>query len=138
MFVGEFRHSLDDKSRLILPVKFRADFENGGYLAPNIDGCIELWTLGEYHRKSAEYQSRARSGDKNDREISRLWARMSSEAVMDRQGRFLVVGALRQYAQLVDEVIITGNLDHIELWSAAILDERSRIAEEIFLSEGLK
>ena len=33
-FVGQFQHSLDAKGRLILPAKFRPEFERGGHLSP--------------------------------------------------------------------------------------------------------
>ena len=55
VFVGQFQHSLDDKGRLILPAKFRREFERGGHLSPNTEGCVALWTPGEFARKSAEY-----------------------------------------------------------------------------------
>jgi MraZ protein len=45
-FVGQFQHTLDAKGRLILPAKFRAEYERGGHLSPNTDGCVALWTPG--------------------------------------------------------------------------------------------
>ena len=53
-FVGQFQHSLDAKGRLILPAKFRAEYERGGHLSPNTDGCVALWTPGEFARQAEE------------------------------------------------------------------------------------
>jgi DNA-binding transcriptional regulator/RsmH inhibitor MraZ len=53
-FVGQYQHSLDAKGRLILPAKFRVEFERGGHLSPNSEGCIALWTPGEFARQSDE------------------------------------------------------------------------------------
>jgi MraZ protein len=36
---------------------------------------------------------------------------------MDKQGRFVLPQAVREWAGLRDEVIIVGARDHIELWS---------------------
>ena len=54
-FVGQFQHTLDAKGRLILPAKFRSEFERGGHLSPNDEQCVALWTPGEFDRRAANY-----------------------------------------------------------------------------------
>ena len=80
-FVGQYQHSLDAKGRLILPAKFRAEFERGGHLSPNTEGCIALWTPGEFARQSDERLEQSRSGGSIDRKQVRYWAANSSDVV---------------------------------------------------------
>ena len=133
LFVGQYQHPLDDKGRLILPAKFRREFENGGHLSPNLDGCVALWTPGEFARKSAEDLEAGRHGTAAERRQSRFWATNSSEVDVDRQGRFALPPVIREFARLDGEVLIAGNLDHIELWNPQRYLEQVGEAEEAFI-----
>jgi MraZ protein len=131
-FVGQYQHAVDVKSRLILPVKFRAEFERGGHLSPNSEGCIALWTPGEFMRQADEKLANAKLGGAEGRQLARYWAANSSEVEFDKQGRFAIPQAIRDYGQLNDDVLIIGSLDHIELWNPAIFNEKVNIAADIF------
>ena len=131
-FVGQFQHTLDIKGRLILPAKFRTEFERGGHLSPNTEGCIALWTPGEFARQSEEHLERSRMGDAGDRQKMRYWAANSSDVEFDKQGRFALPGAIREYGQLTGEVLIVGALDHIELWNPLTYAEQVNAAGELF------
>jgi MraZ protein len=131
-FVGQFQHSLDVKGRLILPAKFRTEFERGGHVSPNSEGCVALWTPGEFARKTEEYLAESRSGGALGRQHARFWAANSSDVEFDKQGRFALPNAIRDYGKLDGDVLIVGMLDHIELWNPATYAEQVNSAEEIF------
>jgi MraZ protein len=131
-FVGQFQHSLDAKGRLILPARFRAEFERGGHLSPNTEGCVALWTPGEFARKSEEYLAASRSGGVLGRQQARYWAANSSDAEFDKQGRFALPVAIRAYGRLEGDVLIVGMLDHVELWNPATYAEQVNSVEEMF------
>ncbi len=131
-FVGQFQHSLDVKSRLILPAKFRTEFERGGHLSPNTEGCIALWTPGEFARQSEERLEQSRAGGALERQQVRYWAANSSDVEFDKQGRFALPLAIRDYGRLVGDVLVVGALDHVELWNPVTYAEQVNAAEEIF------
>jgi MraZ protein len=131
-FVGQFQHTLDAKGRLILPAKFRAEYERGGHLSPNTDGCVALWTPGEFTRQADERLVQARNGGADELRLARYWAANSSDAEFDKQGRFALPAAIRDYGQLEGDVLIVGSLDHIELWNPTIYDQKVNPAEAIF------
>jgi MraZ protein len=131
-FVGQFQHSLDAKGRLILPARFRAEFERGGHLSPNTEGCVALWTPGEFARQAEEHLASAREGGPEQRRRARYWAANSSDAEFDRQGRFALPPAIREYANLTGDVLIVGALDHVELWNPEVYAAQVGPAEEQF------
>jgi MraZ protein len=133
-FVGRYEHSLDAKGRVTLPSKFRPSFERGGYLAENREGCLALWTHGEFERQMANMLERAESG-RMDRNRARLWASSAQEVELDRQGRIAIAARLRQFAQLEADVLVIGAIDRIELWNPARWEERVQPAEQWFLED---
>ena len=49
MFFGSFKHSIDDKGRLVLPAKFRFAFPDKIYLLKGSDGAIELYNEKDFN-----------------------------------------------------------------------------------------
>jgi MraZ protein len=134
-FVGRYEHSLDSKGRVILPAKFRAPFERGGYLTENREGCLALWTPAEFERQMAAMQARAASG-RTDRNRARLWAANSHEVEIDRQGRMAIPSHLRAFAGLDADVLVHGAIDRVELWSPPVWEQRVAPDEQWFLEDG--
>ncbi len=122
-FVGKYEHSLDTKGRIILPAKFRPDFERGGYLTQHREGCLALWTPGEFQRQLQAMQQQAAEG-RTARNRARLWSASSYEVEIDRQGRMAIPARLRGFALLEADVLVHGAIDRIELWNPAVWEER--------------
>ena len=133
-FVGRYEHSLDTKGRVILPAKFRADFERGAYLTENREGCLALWTPGEFQRQMQAMQDQASAG-RTERNRARMWAASSHEVEIDRQGRMAIPAHLREFASLDGDVLVCGAIDRVELWNPAVWRERVAPAERWFLEE---
>lgn len=122
-FFGSFEHSLDDKGRVILPVKFRSPFEHGGYLARDDEGCLALWAPEEFEAQMVAKQEMAASGV-DARNAVRRWARWCHEVEVDRQGRMPIPVRLRELARLTGDVLVVGAIDRVELWDPGTWEER--------------
>ena len=127
-FFGRYEHSLDAKGRVILPAKFRATFERGGYLSQFHDGCLALWTPEEFERQMVAMQEAAAQG-RDERNLARVWASGSAEVEIDKSGRMPIPPHLREFAQLGGEVLVLGAFDRVELWSPPVWDDRVRPSE---------
>ncbi len=132
VFVGRHEHSLDTKGRIILPAKFRPDFERGGYLTEHREGCLALWTPGEFQRQLQAMHQQAAEG-RTARNRARLWASNSHEVEIDKQGRMAIPARLREFASLEGDVLVHGAIDRIELWNPAGWEERVVPEERWFL-----
>ena len=133
-FVGRFEHSVDAKGRVILPARFRSSFERGGFLTSNREGCVALWTPGEFDRQMADMLEDSKA-DRVGRNRARIWASSSAEVEIDKQGRMPVPVSLRTFAELDADVLIIGAIDRIELWNPSLWEERVRPAEAWFLED---
>ncbi|MHB8594865.1 MAG: division/cell wall cluster transcriptional repressor MraZ [Acidimicrobiales bacterium] len=134
-FFGTYEHTLDSKGRVILPARFRAHFEHGGYLTQNHDGCLALWTPEQFERQMQEKEEREATS-RGDRNQARLWASTSHEVEIDRQGRMALPARLREFAGLRGDVLVTGIINRVELWDPARWQEKVG-PEEQRLTEGL-
>ena len=119
MFIGTYEHTIDEKSRLTLPARFREGMGDGVVLARGLDGNVavyprETWTMTVEARISAlDPLSR------EARELRRFFFSGAAESNVDRQGRILVPAVLTRHAGLERDVIVAGNYDHLELWQPA-------------------
>ena len=80
MFLGEHEHTLDEKSRLTLPAKFRDSFPDGLVLTRGMDGCLYAYARGDWEQL---VDSRLASLDplsRDDRMIQRHFFAGAAEA----------------------------------------------------------
>jgi MraZ protein len=126
MFLGEHQHSLDAKGRVILPVRFRDQLEEGAVMARALDGCLAVYPLSEFSRVAAKLRE-ARERGTLERQAARSFFSGAVEITPDKQGRVAVPQHLREYAGLERDAIVAGNFDHIEIWDAQRFRERDRV-----------
>lgn len=116
MLIGEYEHSLDAKGRLIMPSKLREDIGEKFIITKGLDGCLfgfskQEWTNFEEKLKTLPLTN------KNARDFVRFFLSGATECEIDKQGRFLIVANLRQYASMEKEVVIIGVGTRIEIWN---------------------
>ena len=118
MFIGDLQHTIDEKSRLTLPARFRDALGDGVVLARGLDGNVavyprETWTVVQARISALDPLSR------EARELRRFFFSGAAESKVDRQGRILVPAVLTRHAGLERDVVVAGNYDHLELWNRA-------------------
>ena len=128
---GEFRHTLDDRSRVAVPVRFRTRLAQGATLARWLDKCLGLFPQDEWEELAAKLRALPLTSARA-REFARFMSSGAVEVQLDKQGRILVPSYLREYAGLSEgEVIVVGAFNRLEIWApAAWLPYRSKIEDE--------
>lgn len=115
MLIGEHRHSIDDKKRLSLPAKFRAELGKKVVIAKGLDNCLSVYTPKEWKNFSERLSTETLKSD--NRGLNRFMFGGAAEAEIDGVGRILVPDFLAEWATLTDKVVILGVQNHVEIWN---------------------
>ena len=130
MFLGEYVHSIDDKSRLAIPARFRQALAQGLYVTKGVDRCLYVLTPDGWNRL-AERIAALPSMQSSVRQLQRHFFAGAIHVVPDKLGRIVIPQPLREYAGLEGDVVVAGVHNRIELWSRATWnDERARADEQ--------
>ena len=136
---GEFRHALDDRGRVAVPVRFRPRLAQGATLARWLDGCLAIFPSDTWEELAARIQGLPTT-NAAARQFGRFMSSGAVEVELDRQGLVLVPSYLREYAGLtVSEVVVVGALNRLEIWAptrwgpyrSQIEDEPEALAEHL-------
>jgi MraZ protein len=124
MFFGQYDHSIDDKSRLTLPARFRAALADGVVLSKGLDGSVDVYPREAWEVTIAERIGRLDPLLPDTRMLQRHFFGGASEDLPDKQGRVLVPAPLVRYGNLTKDVTVVGSKDHLEIWDRATWAER--------------
>lgn len=115
VFLGEYRHSIDNKGRIIIPSRLRNDLGNNFIITKGLDGCLFIYSQKEWDNIINKYKNLPDTKDK--RSFMRIFLSGASICDYDRQGRINIPQALIKYASIDKECVIVGVFDRLEIWS---------------------
>lgn len=134
-FVGTYSPKLDDKGRLTLPAKFRNALSGGVVVTKGLDHSLSVYPVEEFDA-TAEKANTASRNDPAARAYVRLMLAGADEQALDGQGRVHLSAALRTWAELQKDCVVTGQYDHLEIWDAARWEAYQAMHEEAFAVGG--
>lgn len=114
MLIGEYNHSLDSKSRVIFPAKFREEMGERFIVTKGLDYCLNAYATEEWVKR----QKRMTDLPAKARSMQRFFMSGAAEAETDSTGRILLPLPLREYAGITRDVTIIGVSDHVEIWDS--------------------
>lgn len=125
MLTGEYRIALDEKGRILVPSKLRADIPgNLLYVTRGLEGCVWLLLPDFFNRIRDQIMNDSMGAvfDKNLRLLQRYVISPSVETEFDKSGRIMIPQSLREGAQLVvkEECTLTGVVQYMELWNTEV------------------
>ncbi|OLN22871.1 cell division/cell wall cluster transcriptional repressor MraZ [Domibacillus antri] len=131
MFMGEYRHTIDEKGRVIIPAKFRGDAGKTFIVTRGLDECLFLYPLHEW--KALEEKLLTLPLTKKDaRAFTRFFFSGANDCMLDRQGRINLPDPLMKYASLEKDCVIVGVSNRMEIWSASKWDTYLELSEQSF------
>jgi len=126
MFMGEYNHTIDTKGRLIIPSKFREGLGEEFVVTKGLDGCLFVFSNEEWQEFEMKLKALPLT-NKSARQFARFFVAGATPCELDKQGRILLPGPLREYAGLDKDVVLTGMLNRIEIWSKQKWDENNSL-----------
>jgi len=116
MFIGEYQHAIDSKNRMIIPTKFRDGLSSEFILTKGLDGCLYIYTLGEWLIMEEKLKKLPLTS-KDARAFVRFFFSGANEVTIDKQGRALIPQNLCEYASIQKEIVSIGVSTRIEIWA---------------------
>ena len=126
MFMGEYSHTIDTKGRLIIPSRFREELGETFVVTKGLDGCLFVFSDEEWKAFEIKLKSLPLT-NKNARQFARFFVAGATPCELDKQGRILLPATLREFAGLEKDVVLTGMLNRIEIWSKEKWNENNSL-----------
>ena len=131
LMMGEFRHAIDEKKRLIIPSKYRENLGSSFVLTRGIDKCLFLYPKEEWNHLTEKLHTLSFT-KKDARNFMRFFLSGATELEFDKQGRILLPNNLLEYANIQKECVIVGVGERLEIWSKEEWDNFYQSNEENF------
>jgi MraZ protein len=120
VFRGISNLNLDAKGRIAIPTKYRDEIksDHAGEMMLTVDHadrCLVLYPMTKWldtEKSILELPNLSQTV----RKMKRLILGHASEVSMDGQGRIMISGPLREYAEMDKKLVLIGQGDKFELW----------------------
>ena len=82
MFIGEYKHSIDEKGRMAVPAKFRPELSHAAVITRGLDHCLYVFTSEEWSQVAGKLKAMPMT-NANARAFQRLMLSGASEVELD-------------------------------------------------------
>lgn len=117
MFCGEHKLSLDEKGRMRIPNKLRAQIEGEYVLFAYPGDCLAIVPKATFDEKFASRASTLLMKDQKEQMALRRICSTACIPEEDNQGRFVLPAKLKAMAGIKKKVVFLGVIDRIEVWA---------------------
>lgn len=114
MLGGTYNHTVDDKGRVVIPVKFKKELGLEFIITAGYDNTLMLMSQKEWDKFIARFDNAPPS---KVRKIKRFFWGNMAEVTTDKQGRMQIPLQLRDKIGIGTEVVLVGNGNTVEIWT---------------------
>jgi MraZ protein len=122
MFRGATKITIDDKGRVVVPVRHRGLLSAAGegrvIVTVDRDECLLIYAAPEWERIEQQLNSLP-SLHPQVRRLQRLMVGHAEELLLDSHGRLALTPELREFAGLTRAAWLVGQGNKLELWDEA-------------------
>ena len=124
-FNGRFNNRLDDKNRIRIPAKYKAELGEDYKLSFGPSESIYVLPKNEYEKILASFGEVTLFDEEGQNAIAEFTG-MVFDVVEDNQGRIVLPLELRTYAGIDKEIVITGAASFIRIEALEKFEERTK------------
>ncbi len=121
VLLGEYEATLDSKGRFLLPAGFKkqlsAEDADRFVINRGFENCLSLYPLSSW-TPLAEKINALNDFDPKVREFKRYFLNGATFVEPDSAGRLLLPPALREYASLQKDLVMTSSGNKMEIWDS--------------------
>ena len=129
--MGEYKHNLDTKGRIIVTSKFRELLDEQFVITRGLDRCLFAYTEDEWSRIEEKLKTLPLT-KKDARKFTRLFFSGATNVEIDKQGRINIPQNLREYAGLSKDCTVIGVSSRIEIWDSSSWEDFYTESEDNF------
>ena len=123
-FNGRFNNRLDDKNRIRIPAKYKADLEAGYKLAFGPDKSIYVLPYAEY-KKILDSFGNVSIFDTDTQDAIAEFTSMVFDVAEDNQGRVVIPQELKEHAEIDKDIVIVGAASYLRVESGVNFAKRN-------------
>jgi MraZ protein len=132
MLIGEYIHTIDEKNRVSMPVKFRKEMGKKVIITPGLDSCLFIFTVKEWEKVSGRLSDSGADLSflkADQRSFNRYMFGRAAEVEIDSIGRILIPDFLKDRIGLKDKAAIIGVKDRVEVWNDKVWSQNQETVE---------
>lgn len=129
MFLGQYRHTIDSKGRLIVPARFRDYLSEGGFITQGFDRNLMVLTSQAFESITQRVNQLSLT-DETARQLRRLIYATADRVELDRTGRVRIPQFLLEVAQFNTDAVVVGVGAYFEIWSPDAWDTQENLLQD--------
>ncbi len=134
MFLGRYDHTIDEKGRLTIPVRYRELLVDGAFVTQGFDRNLMVLTPSAFDQVYL-YINQVSMTNPDARQLKRLIFSSAERVEVDKVGRILIPQYQREFGRLESHAMLVGVGDYFEIWSPAEWDRQSELLQNIEANE---
>lgn len=126
MFIGEYEVKIDPKGRIIVPANLKKQLPQAAQemfvVNRGFEKCLVMYPKNEWDLITSEL-AKQNQYERKTREFIRYFTRGATEVTMDNANRILIPKPLLEYADIKTDVVLSSQLNKVEIWSKPVYDQ---------------
>ncbi len=129
MFLGQYRHTIDSKGRLIVPARFRDNLNEGGFITQGFDRNLMVLTSQAFELITRRVNELSLT-DETARQLRRLIYATADRVEVDKTGKIRIPQFLLEIARFQSDAVVVGVGAYFEIWSPEAWDSQEELLQD--------